>query len=391
MQKKAQVSVFVIVGVVVVILLGVFLFFSSKNQFGDTESYAKQQYFNAQQTQLDTFIYECVRQTTIDAETKLGISESVSGPLITLYLDNNLPACFDDFKELKKQGYRIETGELKAKVRVLPEQIIAEITYPITAVKGDSEMRFSYRYYEFPRVVMETLNQNGPTTVVSADGSLILEIPQGTVATLNGNSVDKVGLMVLDRNFEGLSNSVLAGMLAFEGLPQGTKFSKPVKITRYYKDFDVPIVIKEDELSLGYFNRETGTWIGVPTHIDKTEKKLTAEVMHFTPYGTVTGCTQGYTGKLELKDLITSPCFPCEGWNEDKPRNSDACDSTDQNKKGPNKNCEVGTTRTGTEGDPVTSPDEKYNYELYALKEIYGEVVVVENPDPIDFFKAYSS
>ncbi len=314
-MKNAQTSIFVIAGISLLVLLGIFLLVEQNftESPGTPASFSKQQYFSAQQTVLDTFIQECVKRTTIDAETKLGISEDISSPLIKEYLLDNLPVCFDDFNEFERQGYKITKGEMTVKVRINYDVMTVDLWHPVKVQKGNSLIAFNYNYYEFPRTIMEKLNADGLTTIVSADGSIRLEIPAGTKATLNGKEVDKIGFKILDRNFENLENSVVAGMLTFQGLPDGAKFDKPVKITRYFDYFDIPIIIKADDLALGYYNKEIGMWIGVPTQVDTAKQMLTAEVMHFTPFATVTECKSG-EATLTLKDVIVNPWTPYSGW-----------------------------------------------------------------------------
>jgi uncharacterized integral membrane protein len=67
MKKKAQSSVFMVAGISMLILIGVFMLV--QQNYTKSNFFSRQYLFSAEQTKLDSFIQECVRRTTIDAET----------------------------------------------------------------------------------------------------------------------------------------------------------------------------------------------------------------------------------------------------------------------------------------------------------------------------------
>lgn len=313
---KSQVSIYVIIGMFILFaVLGGTIFFLNNNKT-DIQRSADELNFEANaEGLLSSYIESCLKQTTIEAEQKLGIDERLSPPLIRQYVSDNLDSCLNDFKEFRDRDYKIEKGQLSVRVTISEDSIVVKITYPVTLKKDRQTINFEEESYTFPRTVMEDLNPARATTITSPDGTLVMEIPPGTSATLNGEKVDKVGLKLLDRNFQELSNSVVAGMLAFQGIPEGVVFDKPVKITKYYNKYDVPLVVSEQDFSLGYYNSELGLWVGVPTEVDVPKQKLTAEVMHFTPFATVTDCTG--QGALTLESVITPHVVPYSGWKSE--------------------------------------------------------------------------
>ena len=107
-------------------------------------------------------------------------------------------------------------------------------------------------------------------------------------------------------------------MLAFTGIPHGAKFSKPVKITYYYEEEDIPLTIREEDIRFGYYDDYLGVWIGLPTEVDTIKNKLTVEINHFTPQGTVINCDGSGATKIwtieSEEEQITQKCNPCTGW-----------------------------------------------------------------------------
>ncbi|AJF61583.1 hypothetical protein QT06_C0001G0748 [archaeon GW2011_AR15] len=314
MGKRSQASIFAIIGLLIVIIIA--SFFIIKNASvesaleGESEDLAN---LPATQASLDAFIKACVQSSVIEGEKRYGLHMVYSTPLIKSYLQNSLPVCFNGFRNFRQQGFDVAEGNLFVGVEITRDALVADIDYPVTFTKDSTVINFKEQTYTFPREVTEELNFGSVTRVVSADGSMVLEVPAGTRVTVDGKQVDEVGLKLLDRGFNGLDNSVLAGMLAFSGVPHGAEFSKPVKVTFVYDDRDIPITIAEDSLRLGYFDNEIGVWVGLPTEVDRAKNRITAYTTHFSQLATVSYCDDAEaSATIITPTLVMQDCANCQ-------------------------------------------------------------------------------
>ncbi|NTV24262.1 MAG: hypothetical protein HGA85_07905 [Nanoarchaeota archaeon] len=233
---------------------------------------------------------------------------------------SQFPKCTGNFQIFRDSGYDIHTDTLRVNVTINEETIVVGLFYPSVFKLNGKSYVFDRRMYTLDRSVTSKLNNEDGTTIISEDGSMILNIPPNTEARLGRNTIDTVGIKLLDRNFDDHSNRVLAGMLAFEGLPKGAVFSKPVEIVYYYDDMMMPYSINENELTLGYYD-DRGLWIGLPGEIDTEKNKITIYTTHFTPFGSVIGCKPAESKKsvIVTQTLIQQKCNPCDGWFTQSP------------------------------------------------------------------------
>ena len=184
-NKYGQISSFVIIGAVIVVILAGFL--ASRIDTQKTEmNYNAQNVFSIgpKQSSLNSFVHDCVKETLIQAELEYGLHIVHSKLPITNYMLNNLPGCFNNFETFKEQGFKIQKGNLEASVDITRDSVVVNVNYPLTITKGAVILNIEDQTYRFPRTVMETINPDGWTRVISADGSMILEIPPGTKAML---------------------------------------------------------------------------------------------------------------------------------------------------------------------------------------------------------------
>ena len=56
---------------------------------------------------------------------------------ISLYVQENLDNCLNDFSLFKQKGFDVTKGTIAASTRILDDKVIASLDYPVTATKGD--------------------------------------------------------------------------------------------------------------------------------------------------------------------------------------------------------------------------------------------------------------
>jgi hypothetical protein len=313
--KKSQVTIYIILGIVIIALLSLLLLFNSRKAETTNEGSQGETFTGGiNQQYLNFLIQKCTKEAFIAGEKKYGLNLRTSSSLIETYMENEMPICLNNLKEFEREGFSVDKGTLSVSVKINKDTLIAEVKYPLVMKKGSTTLTFESFSYTFPRLVIQKLNFDKPTHIVSSDGDFVIDVPAGTRAYLNGNEIHEIGIKIVDRNFNDLSNSVLAGSMAFNGWPHGTNFSKPIKITYYYSDRDVPPLIKEENMKIGFYSDDYDFWVGLPTTVDPIKNILTVETTHFSVYGSVVKCGGG-TDPLKLiitPSIIREACTPCD-------------------------------------------------------------------------------
>ncbi|MCM2325295.1 MAG: hypothetical protein NDI94_02440, partial [Candidatus Woesearchaeota archaeon] len=340
MSKTGSISYFLIISIIIVISIFIYSIRKTSDQpFQKTSDF----------TRIDQFIESCLRETSISSIRKQGLDGSSSAFYLKHQIKQDIPYCLSNFTQFEDEGFRvIISPELDVNVTITDESISVKLYHPVNFEK-DSNYTFYEAAFEMPRTSVIKLDPSKELSLISPDGSFILQIPKGTSASKNGEKINEIGIKLNDKNFNDLSNDPIASQLSFEGIPHGTVFSKPITIQMFYQEQDIPITVREDELNLGFFD-DKGIWIAVPTTIDTKSNKIIAEIKHFTPLSVVMNCDDGDKNsfKFETPNLLLQRCNPCE---------------TD------------GTSPFWFR--PITDDEKKYGFDIFA-REDYGNILMSE-------------
>lgn len=169
-QKKGQIAIFIVVGLLILLLLGIFFYM-------ETSTAAQKIAVNVQDVQeshklqipLQVYVENCLRETGKEALLSIGkrggyfnippesdqimqlpfyLFEATSHvptmerilKELSAYLDANLNKCLNDFKPFKEQGYDVQYGRGKLVALLGKNELhfIAEL--PVTIKKGTEEI-----------------------------------------------------------------------------------------------------------------------------------------------------------------------------------------------------------------------------------------------------------
>lgn len=124
------------------------------------------------------------------------------------------------------------------------------------------------------------------TVVCSSPGAACLSIPEGTIAlTAAGTPLDAVNITPLADDEVPPAGALFSfAGYAFECTPEGATFSPPITltITLTAEEWEA---LDAGELSIQWYNPETGAWETLETAIDATTHTVSAQVSHFTVFG----------------------------------------------------------------------------------------------------------
>lgn len=288
MMKKAQVTLFIIVGLVLVIAaVGFFLLQSqptdidNKGYLSDTAS------LESAHNVLNMQIQKCLETLTMEAIDIKGIGDG-SAEMIRAFINLKLDECID-FEYITNQGFSIDKAGFETVVVVNEDTILVELSYPMTIRKDRSVSTLDTFSYSIKRLTTERLELSGSGATVkevrirTEDEDAELVIPEGTVITRpDGTVADELSLNIVEKNFGGLSNNVVLGQIVYGGIPDGVTFSKPLVLNIKYNPEDLPADEPEENIVVGWLNN--GVWVGLPSVVDTENKIVSAKIEHFTNF-----------------------------------------------------------------------------------------------------------
>jgi fibronectin type 3 domain-containing protein len=120
-------------------------------------------------------------------------------------------------------------------------------------------------------------------SVTSDDKNITVQVPEGALS-----SKTAITITPTPSNSNVPPGSIGA---VFDLSPDGTTFNKPITISIKYDPNLLPESITEDSLTLAYISTfvSGSTWTEIPTTIDKVNKLLIGQTMHFSIYGVKIG------------------------------------------------------------------------------------------------------
>jgi hypothetical protein len=202
MAKRAQLTLFILLGLMIVAAALVYYFMSSRDSSSGLERLIEAP---AEIQPLKLFVESCISEQLQQAVKDLPLqggyyerpplsttysgltipyyyhhealsqmpSEQVLGNQIALFLEDRLPDCIQDFRALRQGGFDIDAGELSASALLAQGSVDAEISYPLRVRRND----FSYTIDRFSASVDSTFSRRTRSTCPYPSSS---NLPQTT-------------------------------------------------------------------------------------------------------------------------------------------------------------------------------------------------------------------
>jgi hypothetical protein len=290
-MKKGQLSIYIIVGLIVIALaVGFFALRDSDDRLEVLdEEKDEQTSFSADKVSFQNYFDECAKLGVLQTNQVIGIDpelETAYEDYVTRYIDS----CMSDFvTQLEARGLEVVKETTTTDLTITDDVVSLEINYP--AEVSDEATKFSFNEYETTLSRTQTIKLNGgianeEVVILSTDKNTKIIIPAGTKVTdENGNPVEEVSLRILEKHFEGLDNSATIGKLLYQGLPEGAQFSEPIEMVMTVRSEDLPDMMSEHALSIAWWDGYI--WRALPTSVNE-EGSLSANVDHFTAFSIAT-------------------------------------------------------------------------------------------------------
>jgi hypothetical protein len=282
-MKKGQVTIFILIGIVLVITFVVLI--TLKEKVTSTADSDIATNFEVQKVQLASQIKDCIEIQSKEIVDNYGLGYGYD-EIIREHIENNLDNCVD-FEAFERQGLKIDKEEIIADANVSGNYLIVKVNYPMVLTNRFSKSEINAFVYNMEISKEKFLPlENGfvteNTVVELKDAGIKLEIERGTEITQISKrvfTIDIRGKDILQQYFD----TNVADKIYNLG-PDNAQFSKPVKLTVSYDTDILPEGVTEDELSIVYYDEELARWVAVDTIVDKNKKIAVADINHFSLY-----------------------------------------------------------------------------------------------------------
>jgi hypothetical protein len=288
-MKRSQVTIFVIIGLVVLLVIGAFITIKVQSERLKIDSTTKIDFANARAS-AKFYVDDCLEKITAEALNYYGLNSEAA---ISNYIDAYMPGCVDEFRPFSERGYTVEFSPPSSSVEINEDAVLVALRYPVELSGKDDGVSLDEFQYRLRRNVF--LNIQGgilPPGIVfsSADNDVTMYAAQNTKATKDGNPINFIGLNMLEKNFGGLSNDAVIGKVVYSGQPSGARFDPPLTVTIRMDKADLPKRYLPDSPKIGFYDEKNDIWRTYPALEMKEDSRYyyySALVDHFTPIAIV--------------------------------------------------------------------------------------------------------
>lgn len=160
MRLKAQVSLFVTIGLVLLLFVSLIIYYSvEKTSYGLSLDTGSPNYF----------VSSCLKKSAFDAVTEMGkLGGRTSAPMqintllpfsevekqLSSYIETNIELCIDNLSLFRKSGYDVLIKKPVVVSKVNANQINFDLHYDIKLSKGDSVLNLNDFKYTFKEVYL---------------------------------------------------------------------------------------------------------------------------------------------------------------------------------------------------------------------------------------------
>jgi hypothetical protein len=290
MNKKAQnMTVFVIVGLIIVILLGFAFVSLNKGKSDDFKKTGEEVSF-ANLDDFNVYTEECIKSTADEGIQNLGYQDKDA---LEFYMESNLVKCVDSYSQYSNQGYEVNYDDPISTVSIDADSVKFEVDFNVEVSKGETKANFDSFSYLYQRVdSMSTNNGVIPKgTKQIMDDSLQIEATEEiSIKDAEGNPVSEIQLNVFDQHKDGRKNSLVVGNKIYEFSPEGAVLEPGLSVTIKVPKEDVVNTISPHNLLLSYYDEELDVWVAHPNQElteDDSYYYISATVSHFSDQAVV--------------------------------------------------------------------------------------------------------
>jgi hypothetical protein len=287
--KRAQITLFLIIGVLMLFILGFLFYLTSQAEIIPEEATIEQS--------ISQLVAQCLKKRIIESYAITGIDADRT----RRYVDHELLSCAD--LSLFQDQADISHGRISSTVQVSEKTISAEVMLPITIKQGDSVIRLDSFNYHLPRyrvtqLPLDESNRLTKTVIArSADDRLELYLQQGTLAKTNDEK--PLENITIHTRSVAQGDPTLFYYTVYDLQPHGAYFSPKARLSMKY----VPSYNIENSLSLVKREVDSNFWKLMDSTPDAQRQMIETYIVGFSELGADSECESMLfvdTGELVL-------------------------------------------------------------------------------------------
>ncbi|MCM2325023.1 MAG: phosphodiester glycosidase family protein [Candidatus Woesearchaeota archaeon] len=144
MKKKAQFSVPIVIGLIILVLAVLFIYKESQSDKRELSADSEKiKSFNLVKEKLDQYVAKCVEEKALEEMERLWVSgeEDISG-----YIDEHLSECLDDFTQFKEEGFDVSYSGSLTTAQITEGKVEIKANISINISREDQKTEFHSFY-----------------------------------------------------------------------------------------------------------------------------------------------------------------------------------------------------------------------------------------------------
>ncbi len=292
MRNKGQVSIFIIVGIVLVLVVSLFLMKINNDKSKDIETgIGDESVFSSNLDRMISFRQSCVEESIKTAITEYGLfqDDSVEQQL-KASIEYELTKCLN-MNFFSDWGYEVTIFRPFVNVEINDETITVSGSYPIRVSDEDNKEdtnTFSYTFDKSTQKSFKT-DKKGKADedliISSSDGDMAVVVQKGLgFMDYEGNTLNSLQIKIADKKELPYTltpeNNFIVGEKVY--FVTDSVILEGVQISLEYEPGKIPKGFDEDHVSIMQFDEEKGIWIVLPSTVNKQTNVVSAITNHFS-------------------------------------------------------------------------------------------------------------
>ncbi len=302
MKSKSQITIYVIVGIVLLIFAGTVIYYT--NPFSEMKSLTQTSFSEVSSDSLNKIIDDCLESFLLESIDEFGLCDTEAK--IKEKIMKGMYACID-FSKFEKQDYVVNarTTPNRVDVKISEDKIIINLEYPIVLSKEGIVINFEKREYSFSRYdsIKFQLDSQYRTisdvVLSSPDLDMELSIPKGIKITSSALPVNNISVYLKELCPDDPS---VLGKIKYIFYPETIQFSPDVFLTLRYEDYHVSRLSQEEKFKIAYI--EDGRWVFIESTADIERNKVRGTTSHLSEWSANCDGTNIHGLQVMFQDLL---------------------------------------------------------------------------------------
>jgi len=274
MKKGAQITIFIVLGIVLLLTFGLLL---------HTSNHLKTRQLEPEISEITSFDIGPIKayvSSCLDTSLKEGVLYTglIENDLNN-YLTNYIEGCVN-LEIFENQGLRIEEGVIESDVQITDRMVLVDLDYPLSISKKQQSAKLDRFSSSLKLIESSQLIPIG-TQITTDDESLQLNIPSNINALLDNNLVSDVSIQIVNSN----GDPNIFSPIIYNLQPSEVTFEPPLTLELRYEDSNLPDGFDENNLRILTRQNSSYEWRPMLTNVDVITNTLTADISHFSDVG----------------------------------------------------------------------------------------------------------